>query len=770
MQTRLFRGGATLLFVVGALQACHGDDDGGTTGPVASIQIAVAPVSLVVPQGGDATVTLTLTRGGNFTGTVAVSVEGLPAGLSASVVPAALVGTTNSAAVTLAASASATPGTYTPTVRATASGVGAASASVAVTVTAAPAVAIAVTPTTLTVQAGATGAATVNLTRTNFTGGVALTLDAPPVGVSGSFTPASVTGETAALAVAVAASVAAGDYPVTIKATAPGIDDRAAVLTVRVLAPAGTLALTLTPSGTSVTQGGAGEAFVNIARTNVTTPVTLSASGMPAGLAIAFDENPTTLAQARLTYSAAATTALGNHTITVTGQAAGVQPASGSFVVQVIVPPPVTQVEYQFCSASENPVFFAVRDGIGSWQVVTSTLSSGVYRYRFAVSQPVGGVFYVQQSGSAIAARGVAAPTGWPSTRLVPDALAQLLPQVAAPTYETTVLFASAEELATQGLETCDESLSTKSVWLQVAGVGNAQSATLSLGGSTTTFDGLLDLSPVELVGVRSGVVDFVGVRQALQSGVPNMLLDVRGLTPADGSTLPFIADFDGVSAYPPATAQLTVANALGDALLTFGRFFTSHGEVGDLGGAAAPSAATFRTWYGLPPARLQPGDVHASTVLAVPAASATSEARFHVRYSTIVQDITQTLGRRLPTPSVSSVGTTSYRRLRIQGTLPSEYDALVSATAEQSGGESQVTLLATGRYLAATGSAAAYDLTIPDLTSLAGFPVASTLPAGEIEVTVSGIGWSGLGTLAPLPSNDVSFLAALKEVKVMVP
>jgi hypothetical protein len=62
------------------------------------------------------------------------------------------------------------------------------------------------------------------------------------------------------------------------------------------------------------------------------------------------------------------------------------------------------------------------------------------------------------------------------------------------------------------------------------------------------------------------------------------------------------------------------------------------------------------------------------------------------------------------------------------------------------------------------------YDLTIPDLTSLAGFPLASTLLAGEIEVTVSGAGWSGLGTVAPTPSNDVSFRAAMKLVKVTVP
>ncbi len=773
MNARLLRSHSTVLLVAGALLACSNDDDGGSSGPVPTIQIAVAPTAMSVQQGGDATVTVILTRGGNFAGTVTATVDGLPPGLSAAVVPATLSGTTTSAVVTLTAGATVTPGAYTAVVHATAAGVGEASANVAVTVTAAPNVALAVAPAALTLQGGSTGAATVTITRTNFTGAIALSLVTPPAGITGTFTPASTTGETSALALDVASTVAPGTYPLTIKGTAAGIGDRTVVLTLTVTAPPGTIAVTVTPASTSVVQGGSGEVFVDIGRTNVTSPVSLSASGMPAGVTIAFDQNPTTLAQVRLTYSVAASTAVGDYTITVTAQATGVQPASGTFVLHVTAASAATQVEYQFCSASDNPLFFAARDGTGSWQVVSATLVSGVYRYRFALAQAVGGVFYVQQSGSALAARpssGVRLPNGVPSTRLAADALARMLPQAAALTYETTVLFARAEELAAQGLQSCSETLPTKSVWLQVAGVGNSQSATLSLGGSTQLFNGLVGLSPVQFLGVRSGLVDFVGVRQALLTGVPNMILDARGLNPADGSTLPFIADFDGVNAYAPASAQLTIANALGDDLLTFGSFFTSNGEVGDLGGSLAPSAATFRTWYGLPTAKLHAGDVHANTVLATPAMSTTNEARFHVRYTSIVQNLTQTLGARLPTPTVTSVGTPSYRRLRIQGALPTEYNALVSATADQGGGGTQVTLMATTAYLAATGSASAYDLTIPDLTALAGFPLASTLPGGTIGVTVSGSGWTGLGTLAPLPSNDVAFSAAMKEVSITVP
>lgn len=780
MTSRILWRGATIAMLAGALASCNGDDDGGTTGPTGSIQLAVSPASLSVQQGTSGTVTVTLTRGGGFSGTVAVAFEGLPAGLTATSVPATLSGTTTSATVTVTASASVTPATYTATVRATATGVGDATTTFAVEVTATPNVALSVAPAALTVAQGATGAATVTLTRTNFTGAVALTLDAPPAGITTTFTPASVTGATSAMLVSVAPGTGAGNYSLTIKGTATGIGDRTTTLALTVAPPPMSIAIAIAPTAASVAQGGTGEAMVTITRTNFVGAVGLSASGMPAGVTVAFDQTPTALNQVRMTYTAAASAAVGTFTITVTAQATGVVAATTALSLQVTAAA-ANQVEFQFCSASENPIFFAARDGAGAWQVVTATLSTNVYRYRFTLTQAVGGVFYVQQSGSAIVADntlgtlGSLARPGSLVSRAFPDAVARLLPDAlpqatVATTYESTAYFATAAELASIGTDNCAATVSTKSVWLQVTGVGNGQEATLSLGGVTNFFDGDFGLSPVQFTDVRSGVIDFFGVRSASLTGVPNKIFDVRNLNPADGSTLPFTADFNSINAYDPASAQLTIGNALGDDLLNFTTFHTANGDGGLLGGGFAPSTAITRTWYGIPPAKLVAGDVHANVIFASPAVTSTDEQRYHFLFTTTVQNLSPVLGARLPTQTVSTATSSGYRRVRVQGALPAEYNDLVSVEYGPTGGGNEVWLIATGGYLAATGIATAYDLTTPDVGALPGFPVASAPAAGEWEVLVNVNGWSGLGILNPVPANGATFLGARKQVKITMP
>ncbi|MFP5353615.1 MAG: hypothetical protein ACLGIK_00435, partial [Gemmatimonadota bacterium] len=268
----------------------------------------------------------------------------------------------------------------------------------------------------------------------------------------------------------------------------------------------------------------------------------------------------------------------------------------------------------------------------------------------------------------------------------------------------------------------------------------------------------------------RSGVIDFFGVRSSSLTGVPNKILDVRNLNPADGSTLLFTADFNSVNAYDPVSAQLTIGNALGDDMLNVTMFHTANGDGGMLGGAFAPSTAITRTWYGIPPAKLVTGDVHASVIFASPAVTSTSEQRYHFQFTTAVQNLSPVLGARLPTQTVSAATSSGYRRVRVQGTLPAEYSDLVVVEYGPSGGGNEVLLFATGGYLAATGSATAYDLTTPDVGALPGFPVASAPAAGEWEVLVSANGWSGLGTVSPVPANGATLLGATKQVKITMP
>lgn len=767
---------AGLIVLASAMLACSGDDD-GSTGPTGSIQLSVSPTSLTIPQGGSGSVTLTLVRGGGFSGTVTATVTGLPAGVTPSVSPSTLSGTTTSATITVDVAASVAAGTYTATVTGAASGVGSATTTFAVTVTAVtPNVALSVTPAALTLARGTSGNTTVNITRTNFTGAVNLSLDAPPAGITGAFNPASATTNSSVLTVTVDVSVTPGNYTVTIKGTATGVGDRTTTLALTVTPPPGSIAIAVSPPAASVAQGSAGQATVTITRTNFTGAVTLAASGAPAGVTIGFSESPTTAAQVQLTYAATLAAAVGTYPITVTASAPGVTNATANFSLQVTQAPPAGQVDFQFCSSSENPVFFAYQDGTGAWQPVTGTQTAGVYHYTFSLTQNRGGVFFVQQSGSASRVIGAAAalPRGAGLVRALPDATARLgitTPAAAVLIdYETTVLYGMTSELAEIGLENCLDSQSTKSVSLAVTGVGAGQTATLSLGGSTEFFIGGLTPPSVQFTDVRSGTIDFFGARESATTGVPNKLLDVRNLNPADGSVLPFVADFNSANAYDPASALLTVSNALGDDLITLASFYTANGDGGLLGGSFAPSTAITRTWYGIPTTKLQAGDVHANIVFASPASTSTDEIRLHFLFSTTVQDLAPVLGPRLVTPTVTSVGVPAYRRLRVQGTLPTEYNDLVIAYFEPSGGGNEITVAQTGAYIAASGNIATYDLSIPDLTTLAGFPLVSGLPGGEIEATVEANGWTGGGTTGALPVNGTVLQGAAKTVKINVP
>ncbi|MEW5918086.1 MAG: hypothetical protein AB1762_16915, partial [Gemmatimonadota bacterium] len=441
MRQATIRKWSTATVLLATAIAC-GDD---SAGPAKSIQLAAAPSSLTIQQGQSGTVTLTLTRVGGFSEAVTAAVSGLPTGILVSA--ATFSGTTTTATVTIDVAASAAPGQYTATVTGSASGVASATATFTLTVTAAPNVALAVAPTALTVQQGASGNATINLTRTNFTGAVALTLDAPPAGVTGAFTPASTTTNTSALSVSVAVTVAPGNYTLTIKGSATGVGDRTTTLALTVTAPPASIALAIAPPTGTITQGSSGLATLNITRTNFTGAVTLAASGAPAGLTIGFSETPTTASQVQLTYAAALTAPIGTHTITVTASGAGVSNATATFSLTVTQAPPAGTVEYQFCSSSEDPAFFAYQDGAAAWQRVTGLLSAGVYRYTFTLTQGRGGVFFVKQSGStAMTTTRFRVPA---FSRVLPDVDARLVPPtvgVTAVPYETTVFYGTTSE------------------------------------------------------------------------------------------------------------------------------------------------------------------------------------------------------------------------------------------------------------------------------------------------------------------------------------
>ena len=329
-----------------ALLAAIGCGDDGGSEPEGSISVSASPSSLTLPQGGTGTVTVTLSRGGGFDEAVTVSVEGVPSGVTASVSPASLSGTTTQATVTVNVGNTVATGSYPITVRASAAGIGAATAQYTLVVTAAPA-SYTLTATAASAGAGGSGTSTIGIQRTNFTGNVSLTLDNPPTGITGTFNPSSTTANTSDLTINVAGTVTPGTYNLTVKGTATGQADKTATVALTVTGPPN-YTLSASPATLTIAPGGSSNTTVAINRTSFTGNVTLSLDAPPTGITATFNPASTTGNTSTATINVAGTVAPGNHTLTIKGTATGMADktttvaltvgAAGSFTIDASPP------------------------------------------------------------------------------------------------------------------------------------------------------------------------------------------------------------------------------------------------------------------------------------------------------------------------------------------------------------------------------------------------------------------------------------------------
>ena len=867
--------------------ACGGGDD-PPTGNTGTIQVGVNPATLTLEQGGTGTVTVTLTRGGGFDGAVTLAVSGLPAGVTTTVTPAQLTGATTSASVAVAVAATVAPGTYTATVTGTAQGIGAATTTYQLTVTALPTYALSLTPAALTIEQGGSSNATVNITRTNFTGAVALTLLNPPAGITGTFTPASSTTNSSALVVAVAGTAATGNHTLTIqgtgtgpgvkttqlaltvtapaapgyaltatpatlsvvqgqagtvdiaiartnftaavnlayenpvtgitgtltpssttgntsvfafnvaanvtpgvhtlnlRGTATGLTDRTASVQVTVTAAPGSIALAATPTAISVQQGQSGNVNLALTRNNFAGAVTFAATGAPTGVTPTFNPNGTTTSASVMSLAVAANAPAGVHQITVTASGTGVTNATAQVALTITTPGSGGSSRYQFCSASETPIFFAVQDGTGPWQRVTGTTTGSTTEFAFSITQNRGGVMYVFQRTSAIVADGSAVGRTSNRLQMARRLVSQSRTIRSASTrgqrartfgrssfvdfYETQVVFGSAAELTQLGTDNCAVSLPGKTITGTVAGVGAGQSALLSLGSSFQPFIGGFSTNPVTFEDVPSGTIDFVGTRSPQAFGAPDKVVLFRNLNIADGGALPSTIDFNGPASSVPASATATITNGANDELTLTSQLTTANGQTMFFYFDVAGTGTT-RSWSGLAPSAMVAGDVHGLFLFASPPGSQTADGRFLFKYVGPVANQTLALGPSLTAPTTTQLAAGTYPRFRFQGTLPAEYRQVVFIDVRGPGATgNSVSLTATAAYLTAAGSASAYDLAMPDVAGLTGFPIASRLAAGTNDVSVTAAGFTGSGILAARPVVGDEMKLATKSATITVP
>ena len=235
---------AAIGLTVGAvlLQACGGDS-GGTTTPTPSLTVSINPSSATVAQGGSTTVNATATGANGFTGVPAVTVTGLPTGVT--IVPSNLQtsGTTTTVTVTVNVAATTAPGTYQISVNASGPGVTAVTTNFSLTVTAAAAggYTLSASPATVSVtQGGAAATTTINIARTGgFAGSVALAVTGAPANVTATLSPTSTTTNSSTLTVTAAAAATPGSATLTVTGTATGVANQTVTIPLTVAASTG---------------------------------------------------------------------------------------------------------------------------------------------------------------------------------------------------------------------------------------------------------------------------------------------------------------------------------------------------------------------------------------------------------------------------------------------------------------------------------------------------------------------------------------------------
>jgi endoglucanase len=294
---------------------------GAEPGPATpDFALSASPASLTVNRGASATSTIAITRSGGFTGAVALSASGLPAGVTASFNPASATGA--SSVLTLTASSAATLGAAAVTV----TGAGAnltrtAPISLTVNQPATPDFALSASPASLTVGRGASATSTIAITRTGgFTGAVALSASGLPAGVTASFNPASATGASSVLTLTASSAATLGAATITVTGASGTLTRMAPVALTVADAPTPDFALSASPASLTVNRGASATSTIAITRSGgFTGAVALSASGLPAGVTASFNPASATGASSVLTLSVSSAAPLGAATITLTG-------------------------------------------------------------------------------------------------------------------------------------------------------------------------------------------------------------------------------------------------------------------------------------------------------------------------------------------------------------------------------------------------------------------------------------------------------------------
>ena len=296
--------------------------NGSTSTPAADFALGSVPGSQTVLQGGLTAYNAVVAAANGFSGSVALSVSGLPTGATGTFSPTSISGS-GASALTVATSATTPGGTYTLTI--TGSSGTLTHSTTTTTVVNAPVVpdfTLGSSPGTQTVVQGAGTTYTGSVTAVNgFSGSVALSVSGLPTGATGTFGTSPVTGSgTSTLTITTLSTTPTGTYTLTITGTS-GTLSHSATSTLVVSSPATTFTMTETPASRTIAQGKSTTYSATMTtKTGFSGAVTFSLTGLPTGATATFSPaSRTSTGSTTLTVATTASSPVGTYHLTITG-------------------------------------------------------------------------------------------------------------------------------------------------------------------------------------------------------------------------------------------------------------------------------------------------------------------------------------------------------------------------------------------------------------------------------------------------------------------